>query len=96
MAKLLDEQVAAFRNRPLDAGQPRHGRRHIIDRVAEERSRRGEGFRGEALEQLVGRLIGFERRMAAEADRIRREQKVTVMISNPPKSPGPPVGVAVP
>ncbi|MEU6916545.1 hypothetical protein [Streptomyces olindensis] len=28
----------------------------------------------------MGRLIGFERRMAAEADRIRREQKVTVII----------------
>lgn len=112
----------------------------IIDRVAEERSRRGEGFRGEAVEQLAGRLIGFERQMAAyavaqmritqtlreqasdtrlgdlrlhladtladpyeratlftflsdddalventrKADWIKREQKVTVMISNPP------------
>ncbi|WP_368396602.1 type ISP restriction/modification enzyme [Streptomyces sclerotialus] len=112
----------------------------IIDTVAEERSRRGEGFRGEAVEQLAGRLIGFERQMAAyavaqmritqtlreqvtdtqlgdlrlhladtladpyeratlftflpdgdplventrKADWIKREQKVTVMISNPP------------
>ncbi|MFD8766489.1 type ISP restriction/modification enzyme [Streptomyces mirabilis] len=112
----------------------------IIDRVAEERSRRGDGFRGEAVEQLAGRLIGFERQMAAyavaqmritqtlreqdtdtqlgdlrlhladtladpyeratlftflpdgdplventrKADWIKREQKVTVMISNPP------------
>ncbi|MFF3031900.1 type ISP restriction/modification enzyme [Streptomyces rubiginosohelvolus] len=112
----------------------------IIDKVAEERSRRGEGFRGEAVEQLAGRLIGFERQMAAfavaqmritqtlrkqvtdtqigdlrlhladtladpyeratlftflpdgdplventrKADWIKREQKVTVMISNPP------------
>ncbi|MEU2912215.1 hypothetical protein ACWCQ0_28005 [Streptomyces massasporeus] len=39
----------------------------MIDRVAEERSRRGEGFRGEAVEQLAGRLIGFERQMAAYA-----------------------------
>ncbi|WP_328332391.1 type ISP restriction/modification enzyme [Streptomyces sp. NBC_00455] len=112
----------------------------IIDRVAEERSRRGQGFRGEAVEQLADRLIGFERQMAAyavaqmritqtlrkqdtdtqlsdlrlhladtladpyeratlftflpdgdplventrKADWIKREQKVTVMISNPP------------
>ncbi|MET9127195.1 type ISP restriction/modification enzyme [Streptomyces sp. NPDC004528] len=39
----------------------------IIDTVAEQRARRGQGFRGEAVEQLAGRLIGFERQMAAYA-----------------------------
>ncbi|MGH3323800.1 MAG: N-6 DNA methylase, partial [Streptomyces sp.] len=39
----------------------------IIDRVAEQRARRGEGFRGEAVEQLAGRLVGLERQMASYA-----------------------------
>jgi hypothetical protein len=39
----------------------------IIATVAEQRTRRGDGFRGEAVEQLAGRLIGFERQMAAYA-----------------------------
>ncbi|MDT0378319.1 type ISP restriction/modification enzyme [Streptomyces sp. DSM 42041] len=112
----------------------------IIDQVAEQRALRGEGFRGEAVEQLAGRLVGLERQMAAyavaqmritqtlreqdtdtqlgdlrlhladtladpyerstlftflpagdplvensrQADWIKREEKVTVMIGNPP------------
>ncbi len=39
----------------------------IIDKVAEQRARRGEGFRGEAVEQLAGRLVGLERQMASYA-----------------------------
>jgi hypothetical protein len=39
----------------------------IIDLVADRRAERGGGFRGEAVEQLAQRLIGFERQMGAYA-----------------------------
>ncbi|WP_181138687.1 type ISP restriction/modification enzyme [Streptomyces sp. Ru73] len=39
----------------------------IIDLVADRRALRGDGFRGEAIEQLARRLIGFERQMGAYA-----------------------------
>jgi hypothetical protein len=39
----------------------------IIDKVAEQRARQGEGFRGEAVQQLAGRLVGLERQMASYA-----------------------------